>query len=34
MNYFEFGPLVQMSFKRFLFRALAALAFSGMEPFM
>ena len=32
---FEFGPLVQeMSFYKNLSRALAALMFSGAEPFM
>ena len=36
MNYIEFGPVVQeeMSFKYFLSRALAALLFGVVEPFM
>ena len=31
---FKFGPVVQMSFKDFLFLALAAFLFGGAEPFM
>ena len=30
-NYFEISPLVQMSFKEFLFLALVAILFSGAE---
>ena len=32
--FFKCGPVVQMLFKNFLSRALAALMFSGLEQFM